>query len=98
MSIATDTGWQAEFGLDQQNPPGRFATRQILESAGETFSQGHVLRRAFDALQLDGAVCADSAPLVYFKQTATLDAEYVSKLHRRFWNHGGAPLLVLMGP
>lgn len=98
MSSATSSRWQAEFGLDERTPPGRFATPENLDAEGEAFSQAHVLRRAFDALGLDGAICTDNAPLVYFKQTARLDAEYVSGLHRRFWNHGGAPLLVLISP
>jgi hypothetical protein len=35
-------------------------------------------------------------PLVYFKQVNRITPKSVHELHRRFWNHGGAPILVLV--
>jgi hypothetical protein len=59
-------------------------------------SHAHVLRRAFDLLALDGILCADNTPLIYFKLVANLSLETILPLQRQFWNHGGAPILVLV--
>ena len=61
-------------------------------------SQSHVLRRAFDLLKLDGVLCAENIPLVYFKEVKRIETGEVARLHRKFWNHGGAPILVLIAP
>jgi hypothetical protein len=61
-------------------------------------SQAHILRRAFDLLQLDGVLCTDNTPLVYFKQLKRIETAEIAGLHRKFWNHGGAPILVLIAP
>src|SRR5262249_15293682 len=76
--------------------PAFFANRDELADA--TATQAHILRRAFDLLDLDGVVCADSSPLIYFKQVQDIKGTDVVQLHRRFWNHGGAPILVLIAP
>lgn len=75
-----------------------FASKEDLRNAPTEFSQAHVAGRAFDLLELDGVLCADGAPLVYFKQIARVDNSEVVRLHRTFWNHGGAPILVLIAP
>ena len=54
------------------------------------------MRRAFDLLDLDGILCTDSTPLVYFKEVARVETAAALALHRTFWNHGGAPVLVLI--
>jgi len=61
-------------------------------------SQGHVVRRAFDLLKLDGVLCTENTPLVYFKQVKRVETAEVAALHRKFWNHGGAPVLLLVTP
>jgi hypothetical protein len=98
MTIATVKDWRTDFGISQRKPPTFFASKDDLASATRTFPQAHVLRRAFDLLQLDGVLCTDNSPLIYFKQMVSLDAAEVIELHRRFWNHGGAPILVLIAP
>ena len=94
----SDTAWQREFGLYDSGPPIFFASKDDLRSASTSGTQVHVLRRAFDLLDLDGVLCTNSSPLIYFKQTASFDVAELIQLHRRFWNHGGAPILVLIGP
>jgi hypothetical protein len=98
MIGATSQDWQKAFGLDERTAPGLFATADALGTSRNPFPQAHVLRRAFDLLHLDGVLCAENSPLIYFKQMAFLDDAKVSALHRQFWNHGGAPLLVLIAP
>ena len=97
MNAATGREWQQEFGLPEQG--GHFlATKVDLNRAVPAAPQAHVARRAFDLLDLDGVLCTDSAPLVYFKQTTRIDNAEIATLHRTFWNHGGAPILVLIAP
>ena len=88
--------WQKEFGIGTARSASFFASKAELNTSKIGASQGHVLRRAFDLLGLDGILCTDSAPLVYFKQMARIDAAAAHALHRTFWNHGGAPVLVLI--
>ncbi len=42
--------------------------------------------------------CSEQTPLVYFKEVDEIDLDQASSLHRKFWNHGTAPILVLVSP
>lgn len=94
MSVSAGSDWQTEFGIDRRKV--FFANKSELAASGANSSQSHVLRRAFDLLRLDGVLCAESTPLVYFKVVNKIDAAMAARLHRIFWNHGGAPILVLV--
>lgn len=96
MSVAAHSGWREEFGIGPAGAGDFFASKAELSALGVNASQSHVLRRAFDLLQLDGVLCAENTPLVYFKQVKQLDKQEAFRLHRTFWNHGGAPILVLI--
>jgi N-6 DNA methylase len=85
--------WRKEFGLDNRKPPQFFSGKDDLTSS---VPQAHILRRAFDLLELDGILCTENSPLVYFKQVGNIMTETVLGLQRQFWNHGGAPILVLI--
>jgi hypothetical protein len=93
MSTNVAEDWQKDFGIDRQNYPNFFSRKDDLIPS---LPQAHVLRHAFDLLHLDGILCAENAPLIYFKQVAEIKADEVLRLHREFWNHGGAPILVLI--
>ncbi|MHB9022626.1 MAG: N-6 DNA methylase [Armatimonadota bacterium] len=98
MSSLVDNQWQNEFGIASIGSKVFFANEAELNSAGMEATQRHVLHRAFELLKLDGVFCAENAPLVYFKQVKRIEAGEVAQLHRKFWNHGGAPILVLIAP
>jgi hypothetical protein len=98
MSRPANNGWRAEFGLASAGPKDFFSNKAELNAPGMNASQGHVLRRAFDLLELDGILCTENTPLVYFKLVKHIEAAEVAGLHRTFWNHGGAPILVLVAP
>jgi hypothetical protein len=87
--------WRSDFGLSQSLHPGLFTTRQQLTT---DVPQAHILRHAFDLLELDGILCIENQPLIYFKEIQEKQATQFSRIHRRFWNHGGAPILVLISP
>ncbi len=93
MIQQADAGWTAEFGLNDRVPPAFFVSKDGL---GPSIPHAHVLRRAFDLLALDGILCADNIPLVYFKLVTNLNLDTVLPIQRQFWNHGGAPILVLI--
>ncbi len=75
--------------------PGFVASRDELATEG-LHSQG--LRQAFELLELDGVFCSEQTPLVYFKEVDAIEPGQAFRLHRRFWNHGTAPILVLVAP
>jgi hypothetical protein len=96
MTLGAEKDWREEFGLDQADAKLFFAGEAEVAQKGGPASQAHVLRHAFDLLALDGVLCAEHAPLIYFKKVDRIDATEVADLHRTFWNHGGAPVLVLI--
>ena len=97
MNAATGQQWQQEFGLAEHGDLF-LGTKADLNRATPSPAPTHVARRAFDLLDLDGVLCTDSAPLVYFKQVERIDNAEVAILHRTFWNHGTAPILALIAP
>ena len=98
MTVSSNSEWRSEFGIPAAGPKGFFANKAELNTPGMSASQGHVLRRAFDLLELDGVLCTENTPLVYFKQVTRIEPAEVARLHRTLWNHGGAPILVLVAP
>jgi hypothetical protein len=90
--------WRTELGLDGKGPPDFFADQADIESGVERVPQAHVLHRAFEELDLDGILCRDNSPLIYFRVVDRFDASEILSLHRTFWNQGVAPILVLVGP
>lgn len=97
-NVAKPSDWRKEFGIGDAGQKVFFTSKAELNAPGLDSLQGHVLRRAFDLLKLDGVLCAENTPLVYFKEVRKIEAAEVASLHRIFWNHGGAPILVLVAP
>ena len=98
MNDAAARQWRDEFGLPDIGGDVFFTTKTDSTVAATKSSQSHVVRRAFDLLKLDGVLCTDSAPLVYFKQVKRIDNAEIIQLHRTFWNHSGAPILAVIAP
>ena len=98
MTTAPGTDWREEMGLEERRPPQFFANREEIDAAGDRVPQAHALRRAFDGLDLNGILCLRNTPFLYFKEVPRIDPEEVRSLHRRFWNQGLAPVLLLITP
>ena len=98
MPVTTANDWRKSFGIEDAGPRSFFANKAELNAPGTDASQSHILRRAFDLLKLDGVFCTGNTPLVYFKLVKRIETAEVASLHRTFWNHGGAPILVLIAP
>lgn len=95
MSPQSSIDWGADFGIDRASHPNFFASKTELTA---DVPQAYVLRQAFDLLELDGVLCQENTPLVYFKRVAELNLADTLLIQQRFWNHGGAPILVLISP
>lgn len=95
MTEESPIEWRADFGIDRENYPNFFSSKAELTA---NVPQAHVVRQAFDLLDLDGVLCQENAPLVYFKRVSEIGLQETLLLHRQFWNHGGAPILVLISP
>jgi hypothetical protein len=93
MTAARQTDWKTDFGIASKVPPQFFAGPEDL---GPTTPQAHLLRRAFGLLKVDGILCAENSPLIYFKRIKQIIPSAVHELQGRFWNHGGAPVLALI--
>lgn len=93
MSVQPIGEWHTEAGINRALYPSLFL------SPGEvtpSTPQAHVIRHAFELLNLDGVFCTEGAPIVFFKLIDSFDLDEVLATHRKFWNHGGAPVLVLI--
>ena len=95
MSTAGAASWPGEFGIENGAYPGFVASKDELTRDGR---YAHGLEQAFDLLELDGMLCSGQTPLVYFKEVEELELSEALELHRKFWNHGTAPILVLVTP
>ena len=61
--------------------------------------QAHYMRRAFHTMKLDGILCIDGKPTVYFKDyQRPVARQQISELHQKFWNQGIGTLLVIRDP
>lgn len=91
---ARPTGeWLVDVGIERSLYPSLFLS--AAEVTPQT-RQAHVIRHAFELLELDGVFCTEGAPIVFFKLINSFALDEVLDTHRRFWNHGGAPVLVLI--
>lgn len=98
MTAASLPAWAREFGIAERPSIGIFATKDDLDAEGSALPHSHVLRRAFNLLKLDAVLCDPAAPLIYFRKVGRIGVSEVLDLHKRFWNHGAAPILVIIGP
>jgi hypothetical protein len=90
--------WRIEFGIAESRSRLFIANKAEIGINNLGASQSYVLRRAFDLLKLDGVLCTENYPLIYFKRLPRIKPTEVARIHRTFWNHGGAPILVLIAP
>ena len=94
----TATSWIKQFDLEKRRPPFFFRNLEELDLLQPPHPQAHAIRRAWQEMDLDGVVCFDNAPVIYFRRLdAVDDDDEVKRLHRQVWNQGIAPLLVLIG-
>ena len=58
--------------------------------------QAHALLRAWTSLGLSGVLFVGGQPTVYFKEVAEIEAHEIRDLCGKLWNHGVAPILIVI--
>jgi SAM-dependent methyltransferase len=97
MSHDSLDNWPEEVGLAGAKPPTFFRSLAELEEAKPP-PQAHALRRAFEEMELDGVLCLEGTPAVYFKCLHSVDPGPARQLLRLVWNQGIAAVLILITP
>lgn len=86
-----------KFNLRDAVPPRFLRSFEEVEScAGTAYS--HLMRRAWNTMGLNGILCIEEKPTVYFKEVDSIDYSKIQTLHWQFWNQGTATLLVISSP
>ncbi len=98
MALSISTGWIEQLGLADRQAPEFFRSFDELQAMQSSVAQAHVMRRAWKDLELDGILYQDKSPYVYFKEVSSIDPVEMRRLHRKLWNQGIAPLLVVISP
>jgi len=98
MIAIAEKDWKKDFGLDGRKPPHFFSSVDQLDDAAGKVPQPHALRRAFEQLGIEGVLCQERSPVIYFRQVKKIDPADIINLHRSFWNQGIAPILVIIAP
>jgi len=88
----------AQLNLTHRKPPDFLRSVADLDSAPRPLPHAHAVRRAWSTLRLCGVVCIDRTPAVYLKEVRAVHDTDARLWHRRLWNHGVAPILVVADP
>lgn len=96
MFTITQKDWIKDFGLECRKPPHFFSTIDQIENPALDVPQSQTLRSAFEQLKVEGVLCLERNPTIYFRQMSNVDTDKVIELHREFWNQGIAPILVII--
>jgi hypothetical protein len=98
MIFNAEKDWKKDFGLEDRKPPHFFSSVDQLDDAMMQVPQPHALRRAFKQLGIDGVLCQERSPVIYFREVRKIDIAEIINLHRSFWNQGIAPILLIIAP
>lgn len=85
-----------DFGLEVRSKREFLRSIDGLDEFERPLPRTHAIRQAWHHLDLNGVLCANAQPIAYFKEVEEpLGDEDLRNLHRRFWNHGACPVLVV---
>ncbi|HEY0323072.1 MAG TPA: N-6 DNA methylase [Pyrinomonadaceae bacterium] len=90
--------WEEQLNLKGRRPPEFFRSLEEIESAVPTPPQAHAMRRAWVDMSLSGIFCIDNVPVAYIKDVNRVEQRRLRKLHRKLWNQGIAPILIVISP
>jgi hypothetical protein len=96
MNKSLISDWREQLGLSERRPPEFFHSLEAINTGNQSLPQAHAMRRAWKDLELDGILCVNNAPYIYFKEVSGIDSVQMRELHRHIWNQGIAPLLVVV--
>lgn len=97
MSVAS-APFIDSFDLGDASPPVFFRSYDEIEEHSGRHPYSHLMRRAWESMELCGIFCVDRKPTVYFKEVERIDSDQIRILHRQLWNQGIATLLVVVSP
>jgi hypothetical protein len=72
MIATAQKDWKKDFGLDGRKPPHFFSSVDQLDDAAGKVPYPHSLRRAFEQLCIEGVLCQEHSPVIYFRQSGRL--------------------------
>jgi len=87
-----------DFNLVGVSTPDFFRSADDIEKYAGCHPYSHFMRRAWETMDLNGILCIDGRPTVYFKEVKRLDLAMQRKWYQEFWNQGIATLLVISSP
>ena len=87
-----------DFGLKRVSASDFFGSMDDIEKSAGRHPYSHFMRRAWEVMHLNGILCIDGRPTVYFKEVKRLDSRRQRERYQKFWNQGLATLLVVRSP
>ena len=87
-----------DFNLKGVCAPEFFRSAEDIEKYAGRHPYSHLMRRAWETMHLNGILCVDGRPTVYFKEVQQLDSRTQRERYQKFWNQGLATLLVVKSP
>ena len=87
-----------EFNLKGVCAPELFRSAEDIERFAGCHPYSHLMRRAWETMHLNGILCVDDRPTVYFKEVKRIDSLRQRECYQKFWNQGLATLLVIKSP
>jgi len=87
-----------DFGLKRVSASDFFGSMDDIEKSAGRHPYSHFMRRAWEAMHLNGILCIEDRPTVYFKEVKRLDSLSQRERYQKFWNQGLATLLVVRSP
>jgi len=78
--------------------PSFYSRVEDLDRPAAPLPYAHAVRRAWDALELDGVLYVGRSPAAYFKQVDAITDDVARRWQRVLWNHAVCPILVIGTP
>ncbi|HLA10061.1 MAG TPA: N-6 DNA methylase [Pyrinomonadaceae bacterium] len=88
--------WVELLDLSNRGPHEFFRSLDEINSAYPIPLHVHAMRRAWREMELDGILCIERVPVVYFKEIRQPSQTQLCKLQRQLWNQSIAPILVVI--
>jgi type I restriction-modification system DNA methylase subunit len=87
-----------DFNLEEVSAPDFFCSEDDIEKHAGIHPYSHFMRRAWETMHLNGILCIEGKPTVYFKEVDRIDSRNQRECYKKFWNQGLATLLVISSP
>jgi len=96
MASMENPDWVNLLDLSDRRSHEFFRTLEQINSAYPIPIHAHLMRRAWKEMELDGILCIERIPVVYFKEIPHPKQDELRKLQRQLWNQSIAPILVVI--